>query len=140
MKRGGGIRSGGDTDVLRLARPASAEELGSIRAAVRGFMEAHGAAPDLVDDFELAVSELATNVLRHTASDSIGVVVQRCGDAWVLDVADAERVPPLDSVELPAPSQITGRGLFVVMSVMDDVGMATVEGAQVIRCVRSIAT
>ncbi len=140
MKRGGGIRNSGDTDVLRLTRPASADELGPIRAALRDFMEAHGAAPDLVDDFELAVSELATNVLRHTESDSLAVVVHRTGRDWVLDVADAERVPPLDSVELPSPSQITGRGLFVVVSVMDDVGVATVEGAQVVRCVRSIAS
>lgn len=103
-------------------------------------MQARGAAPDLVDDFELAVSELATNVLRHTDSDSIGVAVRRIGGDWVLDVADAERVPPLDSVELPAPSQITGRGLFVVISVMDNVGVATIDGTQVVRCIRSIAS
>jgi serine/threonine-protein kinase RsbW len=140
MKRGGGIRNGGDTEVLRLTHPASADELGSIRSAVRDFLGARGAGPELVDDFELAVSELATNVLRHTDSESISVVVKRTDSEWVLDVADAERVPPLDTVELPAPTETTGRGLFVVMSVMDDVGVATVEGAQVVRCVRSIAS
>lgn len=139
MRRGGEVRNGGDVDVLRTVVPASADELGPIRAAVRAFMSGHDAAPELVDDFELAVSELATNVLRHTESDTISLTLTRRSSEWVLDVADAERVPPLDSVELPEPSQTTGRGLFVVMSLMDHVGVATVGDAQVVRCVRAIS-
>jgi serine/threonine-protein kinase RsbW len=140
MKRGGGIRNGSDTHVLRVTRPASADELGPIRTAVREFMSGRGAGPDLVDDFELAVSELATNVLRHTEAESISVVLTHTDRDWILDVADADRVPPLDSVVLPAPTQATGRGLFVVVSLMDTVGVATVDGAHVVRCVRSIAS
>ena len=139
MRRGGEITNGGDVDVLRTVLPASADELGPIRAAVREFMSGHDAAPDLVDDFELAVSELATNVLRHTDSETISLTLTRGSTEWVLDVADAERVPPLDSVELPEPSQTTGRGLFVVMSLMDHVGVATVGDAQVVRCIRAIS-
>lgn len=138
MKRGGGIRNGNDTQVLRVTRPASADELGPIRALVRDFLIARGAGPELVDDFELAVSELATNVLRHTDSESVSIAVSRTDGDWILDVADADRVPPLDSVELPPPTQATGRGLFVVMSVMDTVGVATVDGTHVVRCVRAI--
>ena len=139
MRRGGGIRNGGDVDVLRAVLPASPEELGPVRAAVREFMKGHDATPDLVEDFELAVSELATNVIRHTDSDTISLVLTRRSTDWVLDVADAERVPPLDSIELPEPSQATGRGLFVVMSLMDHVGVTSVGDAQVVRCVRAIS-
>lgn len=139
MRRGGGIRNGRDTDVLRVSSPASADELGPIRASVRDFMSGHGAGPELVDDFELAVSELATNVILHTDSDTISLVLRRDPDDWVLEVADAEGVPPLDSIELPEPSQASGRGLFVVMSLMDRVGLATVGDAHVVRCVRTIS-
>lgn len=139
MRRGGGIRSGGDVDVLRVVLPASSDELGPIRASVREFMTGHDAAPDLVSDFELAVSELATNVIRHTEADTISLVLTRGSTEWVLDVADAERVPPLDSIRLPEPTQTTGRGLFVVMSLMDHVGVTTVDDAQVVRCVREIS-
>jgi len=139
VRRGGGIRSGGDVDVLRAAVPASPDELGPIRAAVREFMSGHDAANHLVDDFELAVSELATNVIRHTDAETISVVLARRPTEWVLDVADAEHVPPLDTIVLPEPSQTTGRGLFVVMSVMDHVGVATVGDAQVVRCTRAIS-
>ena len=139
MRRGGGNRSGGDVDVLRVVLPASPDELGPIRAAVREFMGGHDAPPELVDDFELAVSELATNVIRHTDADTMSMVLTRASGAWVLDVADAERVPPLDSIELPEPSRAAGRGLFIVMSLMDHVGVATVGDAQVVRCVRAIS-
>ena len=139
MRRGGGTRNGGDVDVLRAVLPASPDELGPMRAAVREFMRGHDAEPALVDDFELAVSELATNVIRHTDSETISVVLTHRSTDWVLDVADAERVPPLDSIELPEPTQTTGRGLFVVMSLMDHVGVATVVDAQVVRCVRAIS-
>lgn len=125
--------------MLRTVVAASPDELGPIRVAVRTFMTGHDAEPDLVDDFELAVSELATNVIRHTDSERISVVLTRRSTEWVLDVADAERVPPLESIELPEPTQTTGRGLFVVMSVMDRVGVVTVDDAQVVRCVRAIS-
>jgi serine/threonine-protein kinase RsbW len=125
--------------VLRAVLPASPDELGPIRAKVREFMRGHDAEPELVDDFELAVSELATNVIRHTDSETISLVLTRGTNRWVLDVADAERVPPLDSIELPEPTQTTGRGLFVVMSLMDHVGVTTVGDAQVVRCVRTIS-
>ena len=47
-----------------------------------------GRAPDLVEDFELAVSELATNVIRHTDAETISLVLTRASTEWVLDVAD----------------------------------------------------
>lgn len=139
MKRGDGHRHGADTDVLRLTRPATADALASIRAAVVEFLEDHDADDDVIADFELAVSELATNVVRHTPSSSISLQLTHEPDRWVLEVADADGVPPLESVVLPAATQSTGRGLFVVMAVMDSVAVVEVSGAQVVRCIRFIS-
>jgi serine/threonine-protein kinase RsbW len=139
MRRGDGRRHGADSTELRLTSPASAGELRSIRAAVGEFMGGHGATDDQIADVELAVSELATNVIRHTTSPTIAMSLARTDDHWVLDVADADGVPALDSVELPATSQVNGRGLYVVLSVMDHVEVVDVHGTQVVRCSRSLA-
>jgi serine/threonine-protein kinase RsbW len=139
VKRGDGHRHGADTDVLRLTTPASADSLGSIRAGVADFLRGHGADDAVIADFELAVSELATNVIRHTPASSISLLLSHEPDRWVLDVAEADGVPPLESVELPDVTQVTGRGLFVVKSVMDRVAVVDVGDAQVVRCIRFIS-
>ena len=90
----------------------------------------------MVDDIELATSELATNVIRHTGSDTVRVRVTRTWGAWILDVADAERAPTPAGRQLPPSDDPTGRGLYVVSSVMDRVDLVEVEGATVVRCTR----
>jgi serine/threonine-protein kinase RsbW len=124
---------------LRLSTAADTAELGTIRRSVRDFLHTHGVPSDAVDDVELAVSELATNVILHTDATSISLVVTCTGDQLVLDVADGDDVPPLDSIEMPPADQVTGRGLFVVEQVMDELGIAEVDGARIVRCRRSLA-
>jgi serine/threonine-protein kinase RsbW len=132
----GDIRVMADDDQLQVtARPAG-EVLSDLRRTIREFLDRHAAAPDLIADVELAASELATNVIRHTASDSIGLSIARADRGWRLDVADAERVPSLDGLALPPPSQPTGRGLLVVAAVMDEVMVVDVDGTHVVRCFR----
>lgn len=109
-----------------------------IRRSVRDFLGHHDVPDEVVDDVELAVSELATNVIRHTPSTSISLVaVCHDGDV-IIDVAAADGVPSLDHVELPPADQLTGRGLYVVDQVMDDVRTADVDGARVVRCRRRL--
>lgn len=119
-----------------LTVPAAATELASVRRWVRSVLASHDAPDDVVEDVELAVSELATNVVRHTDADTIRMRMQRNGGEWVLDVADAERVPEPADAELPPPDDPTGRGLYVVSSVMDRVEVVTVDDVTVIRCTR----
>jgi anti-sigma regulatory factor (Ser/Thr protein kinase) len=121
---------------LSLTAPAASGVLSPIRRWVRGFMHDRGGSPEAIDDVELAASELATNVIRHTASPSISLRLGRAGDAWVLDVADAEGVPPLDGISPPPLSDPTGRGLIVVTSIMDEVRVVELAGGIVVRCVR----
>jgi len=137
------VASGGDDcrapeveETSTLSLPATAGELASVRRWARHFLEERGASDDLVDDIELAASELATNVVRHTGSDAIRLRIARNKTAWTLDVADAEDAPAPTEARLPPPDDPTGRGLYVVASVMDRVDIVTVDGAHVIRCTR----
>jgi serine/threonine-protein kinase RsbW len=125
---------------LRLSTAADTAELATLRKSVRDFLATHDVPDDAMDDVELAVSELATNVILHTDATSISVVVTRAGDQLVLDVADGDDVPPLDSIEMPPADQVTGRGLFVVEQVMDELGIVEIDGARVVRCRRSLST
>lgn len=129
----------GDGDVEQtweISVPAAASELASLRRWARQVLHERAAPGDVVDDIELATSELATNVIRHTGSDTVRVRVTRTWGAWILDVADAERAPTPAGRQLPPSDDPTGRGLYVVSSVMDRVDLVEVEGATVVRCTR----
>lgn len=127
-------RSAGE---LRIDAASETTELGPIRHSVRRFVEALGGDDSVLDDLELVVSELATNVLQHTASPKLSVIVRRTPDRWEITVADAEDIPPFDTLALPDTDRPAGRGLFVVQALMDDVALVEVDGAQVIRCSRA---
>ena len=132
----GDVRITAEDNQVHLAAPRTAEVLSDIRHVIRTFLDGHAASPDLIEDLELAASELATNVIRHTVSESISLSIARVDRGWRLDVADAERVPPLEDIALPPTTQPTGRGLVVVTAVMDEVTVMDVDGICVVRCLR----
>lgn len=111
--------------------------IATLRHRVVEIARSSGADDDLVRDLELVVSELATNVIQHTGSSTIRMVLRREPSQWVLDVDDADDLDGLDS-SLPAPSELTGRGLFIVQSLMDDVQILESGGHRRIRCARRI--
>lgn len=138
MGTAAGRETVGTTGHVKIVAPARTEDLLTIRRTARRFVEALGADDDVADDLELVVSELTTNVIRHTDSTTITVVLRRTTTEWLLDVADAERLPPLDELPIPAPDDPTGRGLIVVQALVDRVELVDVDGRHVVRCVRAI--
>lgn len=112
---------------------ADAAELGRLRRGVVDWVRGKGGDRDASDALELAVSELATNVLQHTGAPEIHVSVMRTNDGWILDVASAEHLDLTDDVALPPVTERTGRGLFVVQSVMDSVSVLDVDDGRVVR-------
>jgi serine/threonine-protein kinase RsbW len=105
---------------------------------VRTYVTDAGGGDDVADDLELVVSELATNVIEHTTSPTLTIRVEKTPDAWVLDVADVDDLSILDHVELPDRSEVTGRGLFVVASLVDDVRIVDDGGRHAVRCTRHV--
>ena len=122
-----------------LRAPADTAELSEIRRRVRAYVTDAGGGDDIADDLELVVSELATNVIEHTTSATLTIRFEKTLDAWILDVADVDDLSILDHVELPDRSEVTGRGLFVVASLVDDVRIVDDDGRHAVRCSRHVA-
>ncbi len=133
--------NGGDDDddgaaTMLIRVPARPGELARIRSGVRAYIEEAGGESDVADDLELVVSELATNVIEHTSSKSITVVIERTGTGWIIEVADVEDTSLLDHISLPPATSLTGRGLFVVRSLVDTLEVIETATARAVRCMR----
>jgi serine/threonine-protein kinase RsbW len=113
-------------------------ELSGLRQAIRRYVEAAGGDVATADDLELVVSELATNVIDHTASPTITITIERTTDAWLIEVADVEDPRLLDAVALPPSSQPTGRGLFVVDALVDHLELVETSTSRLLRCRRRL--
>lgn len=100
------------------------------------YIENAGGDSGIADDLELVVSELATNVIEHTSSSTITVAIERTRTAWVIEVADVEDTSLLDDVSLPPATSLTGRGLFVVRSLVDTLEVIETATAFAMRCMR----
>ncbi|NND74187.1 MAG: ATP-binding protein [Ilumatobacter sp.] len=124
----------------RITVSADTSQLASVRAHVRRIASTTGAPPALVSDFELAVTELATNVIRHADTDDLTVGFGRrpgASDTWVLEVSQAPPAIDLGAVTAPRWSEPSGRGLAIVLTVMDAVDVVDVGGVRYVRCVKS---
>jgi serine/threonine-protein kinase RsbW len=109
-------------------RPA---DLAGVRAFVKTSAERLGLPGQRAELLILAVSELATNTLQHTAGG--GRVRLRVEDGRLLcDVVDAGPLRPLGR-RMPAAQEIRGRGLAIVELVCDDVGIDDEDGGTRVR-------
>jgi anti-sigma regulatory factor (Ser/Thr protein kinase) len=127
-------------DAVTLRVPAHAEPLAGLRTMVRDYVSAAGGDRATVHDLELVTSELATNVIDHTAATTITVTIERTADAWILQVDDvAHPFVPADVVVLPAISQPAGRGLFVVKALVDELEVVETSTSRALRCRRRLS-
>jgi len=85
-----------------------------VRRTVRAQGSRDGLAPDVVDDLELAVSEVLTNALLHGAPPTL-VHLYEEADMWVCHVQDGGGLPvdPLAGVVPPAELSDHGYGLWL---------------------------
>lgn len=96
-----------------------------VRRTVRAQGSRDGLAPDVVDDLELAVSEVLTNALLHGSPPTL-VHLYEEADMWVCHVQDGGRLPvdPLAGVLPPAGLSDHGYGLWLARQLVPavDVG------------------
>ena len=115
-------------------------QLAHIRRFVRTWFEERDVPRDTIDDFELAVSELATNAIQHGAGDTIDVELTADGDGLCAVVAadsdHAGRIADAKTWQIAPPDAISGRGLGIVAAVMDVVEFSADSGRTVFRCRR----
>lgn len=99
-----------------------ANSVASIGRARRFAVDAlRDADPEVVDAVAVMVSELATNSVRHAASDF--VVSVDC-DAELIRVAVADAGDRLPSLRTPEPGEHSGRGLQIVRALADEWGVS----------------
>ncbi len=121
------------------AVPASAR---AARAFVAEILGQGGADAAVIGDYQLAVGELATNVIEHGDGSSLTISVDLADARWwdveVIGCAPppGNRVLEPDAWEVARPAQTSGRGLGIVRQLMDEVVTAVADGRLGIRCRR----
>jgi len=115
-------------DEMSYSRPA---DLAEVRAFVRASANDLGLPERRADLLTLAVSELATNTLQHTAGG--GRVRLRAEPGRILcDVIDQGPLRVLGRT-MPAAQEVRGRGLAIVERICDEVGVESENGSTRVR-------
>lgn len=116
-----------------LAVPQAARRLA--KAAVAVLADAL-CAPDVVHDFDLALTEACANVVRHAYPPGepgpVGIVLWlHPGESVQAMVTDQGKGPPPDAERdiTPGPDSEGGRGLFIIKSLMDEATLVRREGS-----------
>jgi len=86
--------------------------------------------PGLIDDVQLAVSELVTNAVRHAGTDV--VMTLRLDDKLVVEVQDSDPELRHPAVPTTDPLATSGRGLQIVSAVSVDWGVRSVPDGKIV--------
>ena len=107
------------------------DSVAECRDRVTSFLRDLGIADDQLDEIRLVVSELASNVVRHSDRPTIEVSLAATRTDIVVELPGA----PTDVVPAaPSRSQFSGRGLLIVRNVADDVSMVERDDERFVRC------
>jgi len=99
--------------------PATLPALADMRAAVRGFAAKDGVPTDTADELVLAASEACSNAVLHSGTDAVRItwtLRRDCARVRVDDDGHFRRV-------VVAPGETGGRGILIMMAVMDEVSI-----------------
>jgi anti-sigma regulatory factor (Ser/Thr protein kinase) len=122
-----------DPSVTPLEFGFSILELNEMRSFVYEDAKAAGLGPERTANLVLAASEVATNSVRHAGGHGT-VRAWREPDALVCEVRDKGRIEsPLVGRERPSPSQLEGRGLWLVNQLCDLVQIRSSASGNVVR-------
>lgn len=122
--------------VVDLTLPTEARLVSHTRRAFTGYLEEMGVDGDDVSDVALALAEACTNVLRHAypQGDSFRLSAELGPDEVVLVVEDDGVGLPASTDPAPAKgpdaTATSGRGLFLIRSLMTSVDLETAPARQ----------
>jgi serine/threonine-protein kinase RsbW len=108
-----------------LCLPRDEESVPVVRHICRDALAELGVAGECVGDVELAVTEACTNVLKHAAGTgdeydvTVAVAEDRCV-IRVIDSGDGFDHEALDRENAVASGSETGRGVFLMAALVDD--------------------
>ena len=126
----------GEGATVRLTIPARAEYITLCRLALTGIARVRNLSDDVLADLKLALTEAASNSVRHayTADDEFGVVeisYELRADRLVIEVSDeGEGFDPDDAGGAPEELSEGGLGIAIIRAIADEVEIGTQPGGK----------
>jgi serine/threonine-protein kinase RsbW len=125
----------GDGPIVRLTIPARAEYITLCRLALTGIARVRALSDELLADLKLALTEAASNSVRHAyGGDDVGVVeisYELLPDRLVIEVTDdGEGFDPTE--ERGAPDELSegGLGIAIIRAIADEVEIGAQPGGR----------
>jgi PAS domain S-box-containing protein len=119
---------------LTLTVPMAPDSVADIRGMVRDFFRAEGLDEDLIEDLVLCVDEGCSNAIRHSGSDQPMQVRLRLEEE-VVEIVMADEGHGFDpdtlTWDLPDEKSSSGRGLFLMGELVDEMEVSTGSGTAV---------
>jgi len=127
---------------LEFEVPADARSVGEARHAVTTFLVANDVPSVILDDIELATSELVTNAVLHPVPSEHHVRIRVEVDTHItLSVANygpVHAIPPIEHWVPAPPSAMSGRGLGIVRRITDEARVLQDGAWTVVSCARRL--
>jgi serine/threonine-protein kinase RsbW len=126
----------GDATTVRLTIPARAEYITLCRLALTGIARVRALSDELLADLKLALTEAASNSVRHAYSgdDHAGVVeisYELRPDRLVIEVTDeGGGFAPAEAEGEPDELSEGGLGIAIIRAIADEVEIATQPGGK----------
>ena len=125
----------GEGAVVRLTIPARAEYITLCRLALTGIARLRSLSDELVADLKLALTEAASNSVRHAYGDEdVGVVeisYELLPDRLVIEVTDeGEGFDLADSRDGPPELSEGGLGIAIIRAIADEVEIGIQPGGR----------
>ncbi|HEY7174950.1 MAG TPA: ATP-binding protein [Micromonosporaceae bacterium] len=116
-------------------RELSLDTLTAIRTLVAAAARDCGLDEDRTHNFAVAVDEAMTNAIRYATGAEVSISAEN--GAWVgAEIRDrGPGIPAGTSAELPPPGAVTGRGLWLMHNLCDQVDIDTGPQGTVVRLV-----
>lgn len=128
-------------DLLNLTLPPTASCLPDVRRSAAGMLE--GVDDEVVADVLLALDEAVSNAIRHGSRGGAPVVVTvRSDGEWVdMSVHDGGPTPRLPRLPAEAPPalQTGGRGLWLILQLVDELRLERIGGGTRLNMRRRLA-
>jgi serine/threonine-protein kinase RsbW len=125
----------GDAHQVRLTIPARAEYITLCRLALTGIARLRELSDELLADLKLALTEAASNSVRHAYGDSdVGVVqisYELFPDRLVIEVTDdGEGFDPAEAEGHPDELSEGGLGIAIIRAIADEVEIGAQPGGK----------
>jgi serine/threonine-protein kinase RsbW len=129
------MSANGDRPTVRLTIPARPEYITLCRLALTGIARVRALSDELLADLKLALTEAASNSVRHAyAADNVGVVeisYELLPDRLVIEVTDdGEGFNPAEAEGEPEELSEGGLGIAIIRAIADDVQIGTQPGGK----------